>query len=159
MSSMEDSSDLHLIQKPTNLSTQELEDILDAGCRCVVPLKEYFNLKIVADKMTAASKAMDILLGASLKKSQDIQTSCFALDAKFRALVNLRDDVLFVSVRELEDGVLKTLRLLEEIREDFSDGKMTEDNFSEALTLIHSTLEECEPESYISQIFDELNID
>ena len=158
MSSIDPSSNLHLIQKPTELSTLELENLLDAGCQCIVHLKDYLNLKNVADKMIATSKALDILLGASLKKNQEIQSSCFSLDAKFRALVELRDDVLFVSVRELEEGIVKTLKILDEVREEFKDGGMTEDNFSEALTLIHATLEDCEPETYISQIFEDLQI-
>ena len=159
MSSSNQSSSYHLIQDPTKLPTEELEKILAEDYECMVPLKDYLNLKTVADKMTATSKALDILLGASLKKNQDIQSSCMALDAKFRALVELRDDVLFISVRELEDGVSRTLKLLEDIREDFKNESMTPDNFSEALTLVTATLEDCEPDTFISQIFNEIDLD
>ena len=159
MSTADLSSSYHLVKNPTELTTDELERILAEGYKCMVPLKDYLNLKTVADKMIATSKALDILLGASLKKNQEIQSSCFELDAKFRALVALRDDALFVSVRELEDGITRTLKILDGIREDFENESMTEDNFSEALTLITSTLEECEPDTFISLLFADLDVD
>ena len=69
------SSSYHLVQNPTDLPTEELERILAEGYKCMVPLKDYLTLKTVADKMTATSKALDILLGASLKKNHEIQSS------------------------------------------------------------------------------------
>ena len=146
----------HLIKDPTKLSTSELEEIASEEFHCMVPLKDYLNLKLVADKMSASSKALDILLCASLEKSQRIQDSFLELEDRFEKLMKLRDDTLFVSVRGLEDGLSRTSRLLDNIREEFEDGGMTEDSFSESLTLIASTLEECEPDLCISRIFDEV---
>ena len=159
MSSKDLSSSYHLVKNPTDLPPGELERINAEGFKCMVPLRDYMNLKKVADKMTATSKALDILLEASLTKRDDIQRSFKELETKFHHLVELRDDALFVSVRELEDGVTKTLRLLEDIRLDFKNEKMSPDQFSEALTLITVTLEECEPDTFLAHIFDEFQLE
>ena len=158
MSSGDLSSNYHLIAKPTEMHQGELEQLAAEGFKCMVPLKDYLNLKNIADKMTATSKALDIVLGASVEKSHQLQESFKVLEDKFQHLIELRDDALFVSVRELEDGVNKTLRLLEDIREEFKDGSMTNDQFSESLTLITATLEECEPDNFLAHIFEDINL-
>ena len=156
---MTDSTDCYLLKNPAELTNDKLASLLKESPHCLVPLKSYLTLKEFADKMTASAQTLDVLLCTSLKRNQAIHESFECLEERFKCLVELRDDALFVSVRELEDGIMKTIRLLEGIRQDFDGHKMTEDNFSEALTLVTATLESVEPETFICHLFEDLKVD
>ena len=159
MASVTEDSSCYLVNDPSGLTNDKMSRLLEESPRCLVPLKSYLNLKIFADKMTASAQTLDVLLCTSVERNQSLHESFKCLEDRFRCLVELRDDTLYVSLRELEEGISKTLRLLEHIREDFDGHKMSEDNFSEALTLITATLEDVEPETFISRLFDGMKVD
>lgn len=75
----------------------------------------------------------------------------------------LEDDPSYVCLRELEDKVLKVIKIVSELQEDFKSLEYVRDHpahqaFLDGLMQISCQLDDCEPDLFLSHLFTDMQL-
>ena len=152
-----------LVRDPEELDQAMMSTMLSD--EFVVPLRSYYGLKkslmASSSNLKSTQAALNTLENASLRKTDIQEKLLIKFKSNLKALDEVTDNSLYVSLRDLETKVLDVVKYVDSIKAEFLDQGviMNDTQVREGFTTISSLLDRAEPDSFLNTLFSGLDIE
>ena len=114
------SSPSNIISRPEDHSIDRLKSLVPGGT--LVPLRKYLDLKLELDETNVALKTFQDLLSVSLTRTTIQYEQLHELQNRLKIMDDLKDDSLYVSLRDLEDKIIHLIEFVDDIKSKIDTG-------------------------------------